>query len=306
MDRNSVLMKIMLLGSNGQLGKELERELSTVGSLNAFPRSALDITNHQSVLEAVGEIQPDIIVNAAAYTEVDKAESDAEQAFAVNAEAVANLAQIAAKERAWLIHYSTDYVFDGSKPTPYLETDTPNPINIYGASKFEGERKITSVNDQYLVLRTSWVIGRDNNNFAKTILRLAAERDSLKVINDQLGVPTSPSLISKTTINAISAIKRKMAWPPGIYHLAPLGVSSWYEIAKTLIAYAEQQRVHLNIQVSDLQAITSAEYPTAAKRPLNSQLNAQKLQSLVSFDLPHWKDDFLAVARDIVKELETI
>ena len=299
-------MKILLLGSNGQLGRELERQLSSVGSVAAFPRSSLDITNHRAVTDAVLAIHPNIIVNAAAYTTVDKAETDAERANAVNAKAVANLAQIAQKERAWLIHYSTDYVFDGSKPTPYLESDTPNPINVYGASKLAGEREIAAVNGQYLVLRTSWVIGKDGNNFAKTILRLAAERNSLKVISDQLGVPTSPSLISKITIDAIRAIKQDKAWPRGIYHLAPQGVSSWYEIAKTLIAYAEQERVQLNTQVADIQAITTAEYPTAAKRPLNSQLDTHKLQSQLSFDLPHWRDDFLAVARDIVKELETV
>jgi len=299
-------MKILLLGSNGQLGRELERQLSSVGSVAAFPRSALDITNHLAVTDAVLAIHPNVIVNAAAYTAVDKAEMDAERANSVNAEAVANLAQIAQKEAAWLIHYSTDYVFDGNKPTPYIETDAPNPINVYGASKLAGETAIAAADFQHLIFRTSWVIGKDGNNFAKTILRLAAERNSLKVISDQLGVPTSPSLISKITIDAIRAIKQDKAWPQGIYHLAPQGVSSWHEIAKTLIVYAEQQRVQLNTQAADIQAITTAEYPTAAKRPLNSQLDTSKLRAQLSFDLPNWKDDFLAVASDIVKELETV
>ena len=298
-------MKILLLGSNGQLGRELERQLSSVGSVAAFPRSALDITNHRAVRDAVLAIHPNVIVNAAAYTAVDKAETDAERANSVNAEAVANLAQIAQKNGAWLIHYSTDYVFDGSKPTPYIETDAPNPINVYGASKLAGETAIAAADCQHLIFRTSWVIGKDGNNFAKTILRLAAERNSLKVISDQRGVPTSPSLISKITIDAIRAIKQDKAWPQGIYHLAPQGVSSWHEIAKTLIVYAEQQRVQLNTQVENIQAITTAEYPTAAKRPLNSQLDTHKLRAQLSFDLPNWKDDFLAVASDIVKELES-
>lgn len=298
-------MKILLLGASGQLGKELEHQLSSVGSVAAFCRVSLDIINYTAVGDAVRRIRPNIIVNAAAYTAVDKAETDAEQAYAVNAKAVANLAQIAHKEGAWLIHYSTDYVFDGSKPTPYIETDANNPLNVYGASKQAGEEAIAAADCQHLIFRTSWIIGKDGNNFAKTILRLAAERDSLKVISDQLGVPTSPSLISKITIDAIRAIKQKIAWPRGIYHLAPQGVSSWYEIAKTLIAYAEQQRVQLNTQVADIRVITTAEYPTAAKRPLNSQLDTHKLQSQLSFNLPHWKNDFLAVARDIVKELES-
>jgi dTDP-4-dehydrorhamnose reductase len=299
-------MKILLLGSNGQLGRELERQLSSVGSVAAFPRSALDITNHRAVRDAVLAIHPNIILNAAAFTAVDKAETDSERANSVNAEAVANQAQIAQKNGAWLIHYSTDYVFDGSKPTPYIETDAPNPINVYGASKLAGETAIAAADCQHLIFRTSWVIGKDGNNFAKTILRLAAERNSLKVISDQLGAPTSPSLISKITIDAIRAIKQDKAWPQGIYHLAPQGVSSWHEIAKTLIVYAEQQRVQLSTQVENIQAITTAEYPTAAKRPLNSQLDTHKLRAQLSFDLPNWKDDFLAVASDIVKELETV
>jgi dTDP-4-dehydrorhamnose reductase len=298
-------MKILLLGSSGQLGKELERQLSAVGSVAAFPRSALDITNHQAVGDAIRAIHPDIIVNAAAYTAVDKAETDAEQAFAVNAEAVANLAQIAQKERAWLIHYSTDYVFDGSKPMPYLETDATNPINVYGDSKLAGEQAIAEADCQHLIFRTTWVIGKDGNNFAKTILRLATERDSLKVINDQLGVPTSPALISNVTIDAIQAIKNGKAWTQGIYHLAPQGVSNWHEIAQTLLAHAERLNVPLSAKAKDVHPISTAEYPTAAKRPLNSQLDTHKLQSQLSFDLPYWKDDFTAVANDIIKELET-
>jgi dTDP-4-dehydrorhamnose reductase len=295
-------MKILLLGSNGQLGRELERQLSSVGSVAAFPRSALDITNHRAVTDAVLAIHPNIIVNAAAYTAVDKAETDAERANSVNAEAVANLAQIAQKNGAWLIHYSTDYVFDGSKPTPYIERDAPNPINVYGASKLAGEAAIAEADCQHFIFRTTWVIGKDGHNFAKTILRLASERDALKVINDQIGVPTSPSLIARVTIDAMRAVKEGKAWPQGIYHLAPEGKTSWHEIAQTLVAYAKQQHIPLRTHAADIQAITTAEYPTAAKRPLNSQLDTNKLRSQLSFDLPRWKDDFLAVARDIVKE----
>lgn len=298
-------MKILLLGSNGQLGRELERQLSKVGSVTTFPRSALDITNHQAVADAIRAIHPDIIVNAAAYTAVDKAEMDAGQAYAVNAEAVANLTQISQKEQAWLIHYSTDYVFDGNKPTPYIETDATNPINVYGASKRAGEEAITAADCQHLIFRTSWVIGKDGSNFAKTILRLATERDALNVINDQLGVPTSPALISKVTIDAIQALKNDSAWTQGIYHLAPQGVSNWHEIAQTLLAHAERLNVPLSAKAKDVYSISTAEYPTAAKRPLNSQLDTSKLRAQLSFDLPHWKEDFLAVASDIVKELET-
>ena len=299
-------MRILLLGTNGQLGKELERQLSSVANVAAFPRESLDITNHTAVRDAIRCVRPNIIVNAAAYTVVDKAETDADFAHAVNADAVANLAQIAREQSLWLFHYSTDYVFDGSKQPPYLETDTPNPINVYGASKLAGETAIVAANCQHLIFRTTWVIGKDGNNFAKTILRLATEHDALRVIGDQIGVPTSPSLIARVTIDAIRAIKESNAWPRGIYHLAPQGKTSWHEIAQTLIAYAERQHIPLRTHVADIQAITAAEYPTAAKRPLNSQLDTHKLRSQLSFDLPQWKDDFLAVACEIVKELETV
>ena len=299
-------MKILLLGANGQLGKELGRQLSSVANVAAFPRESLDITNHTAVRDAIRCVRPIIIVNAAAYTAVDKAETDTDFAHAVNADAVENLAQIAREQSLWLFHYSTDYVFDGSKQSPYLETDTPNPINVYGASKLAGETAIAAADCQHLIFRTTWVIGKDGHNFAKTILRLASERDALKVIDDQIGVPTSPSLITRVTIDAIRAIKDRCAWPQGIYHLAPQGKTSWHEVAQTLITYAVKQHIPLRTHVSDIQAITTAEYPTAAKRPLNSQLDTHKLRSQLSFDLPHWKDDFLAVASDIVKELETV
>lgn len=298
-------MKILLLGSSGQLGTELERQLCAVGSVAAFPRSALDIANHQSIHEAVQAIQPNIIINAAAYTAVDKAEIDEEQAYAVNAEAVDNLAQITQKNKAWLIHYSTDYVFDGCKPTPYLETDLTNPINVYGASKRAGEELITVSNCQHLIFRTTWVIGKDGDNFAKIILRLATQQDSLNVINDQMGIPTSPTLISKVTIDAIQAIKNTKAWAQGIYHLAPQGVSNWHEIAQTLLTHAERHNLPLCAKAEDIHPISTAEYKTAAKRPLNSILDTSKLRSQLSFDLPHWKEDFLTVASDIIKELKT-
>lgn len=296
-------MRILLLGANGQLGKELERQLSSVANVAAFPRESLDITNHTAVRDAVRCVRPNIIVNAAAYTLVDKAETDADFAHAVNADAVANLAQIARERSLWLFYYSTDYVFDGSKQSPYLETDTANPINVYGASKLAGETAIAAVDCQHFIFRTTWVIGKDGHNFAKAILRLAAERDALKVIDDQIGVPTSPSLIARVTIDAIRAIKQSNAWPQGLYHLAPQGKTSWHDIAQTLIAYAAQQHIPLRTHTADIQAITTAEYPTVAKRPLNSQLDTNKLRSQLSFDLPHWKDDFLAVASEIIGEL---
>ena len=295
-------MKILLLGSNGQLGKELERQFSKMCCVLAFSRTDLDITDHSAVTNAVLRIHPDIIVNAAAYTAVDKAENETELAYAINADAVAHLAQLAKIKNAWLIHYSTDYVFDGSKPDPYDETDIANPINAYGASKLTGEQAIAKSACKHLTFRTSWIIGKDGQNFAKTILRLAKERDSLNVVSDQQGVPTTPSLIAKVTKEAIHAIKNNVAWPHGIYHLTPQGVSNWYEIAITMIDFAKRQHIPLRASTVDIHPITTEEYPTAAIRPLNSQLNTQKLRALCSFNLPHWKDDFLTVVSDIISE----
>ncbi|MDB0064234.1 dTDP-4-dehydrorhamnose reductase [Gammaproteobacteria bacterium] len=295
-------MKILLLGASGQLGTELNRQLPLIAEIKAYTRSELDITDTQAVIETISSFKPNVIVNAAAYTAVDNAEEEKSLAYAINSDAVAVLAQQAAKQGAWLIHYSTDYIFDGEKTAPYTEMDAPNPINVYGASKLAGEEFIAASNCNHFIFRTTWVIGKDGRNFAKTILRLATQRDSLSVISDQYGVPTSPSLITNVTIDAIRAIKQQKAWPSGAYNLAPLGVSTWYEIAQTLIIMAKENGVPLTISAEDILAITTDEYPTPAKRPLNSQLETQKLSQQLSFHLPHWKDDFSAVAAEVIKE----
>ena len=295
-------MKILLLGASGQLGTELNRQLPLIAEIKAYTRSELDITDTQAVIETISSFKPNVIVNAAAYTAVDNAEEEKSLAYAINSDAVAVLAQQAAKQGAWLIHYSTDYIFDGEKTAPYTEMDAPNPINVYGASKLASEEFIAASNCNHFIFRTTWVIGKDGRNFAKTILRLATQRDSLSVISDQYGVPTSPSLITNVTIDAIRAIKQQKAWPSGAYNLAPLGVSTWYEIAQTLIIMAKENGVPLTISAEDILAITTDEYPTPAKRPLNSQLETQKLSQQLSFHLPHWKDDFSAVAAEVIKE----
>lgn len=295
-------MIILLLGSNGQLGKELERHLYKVGKVIAFDKDSLNIANHKVVKKVILSIKPDIIVNAAAYTAVDKAETDIQNAYAINDKAVANLAKIAKTENLWFIHYSTDYVFDGSKQKPYLEIDTPNPINIYGASKLAGENAILSSGCNHTIFRTTWVIGKDGKNFAKTIIQLAKSQSHLSVIYDQLGVPTSPLLISKVTIDAIQAFKNKRPWENGIYNLTPTGVSSWYDIAKLLVTNAEQSKITLKATAKNIQAIKSNDLKLTAKRPLNSLLNTNKLQSKLSFDLPDWKDDFISVSKNILRE----
>lgn len=297
-------MKILLLGSNGQLGKELERRLPQVGKIRAFAHSDIDITNFKDLNSIANCFLPNVIINAAAYTSVDKAEFEAKKAYSINKYGVENLAKISKSIGARLIHYSTDYVFDGEKRTPYLETDETNPINVYGASKLAGEQTIINANFKYLIFRTTWIIGKDGNNFAKTILKLASKRHSFNVVSDQLGVPTTPSLITKVTIDALQAIKNDSAWPEGIYHLAPHGKSNWHEIAQTLISFAWQKKLTLTTHVNNIKAITTKEYVSSvsAKRPLNSQLNTNKLKLFLSFDLPCWKDEFLSVVSDIVRE----
>lgn len=298
-------MKILLLGSNGQLGQELHRVLPLLGALKACGRNEVDLTDSGSIAAAIDVFQPDVIVNAAAYTAVDKAESERELAFKVNATAVAVLAEEAAKRNIWLIHYSTDYVFDGSSKHPYSETDQPRPINVYGESKLAGEKAIASSGCKHVIFRTTWVIGPDGHNFAKTILRLAIERESLNVIDDQFGVPTTPTLIAKITAAAIDATASSTPWPSGLYHLAPHGKTSWFGIAQTLIQQAREQRLSLLVNESSLQPIETSEYPTPAKRPKNSLLNTNKLEQQLSFNLPEWKDHFLEVVDQIIKEIKS-
>lgn len=298
-------MRILLLGANGQLGQELSRTLHILGEVWSCGRAEVNLTDSAAILAAIDSFQPDVIVNAAAYTAVDRAEREPELAFEINANAVGVLANEAFKRDIWLIHYSTDYVFDGTKNTPYSEKDTPNPINVYGKSKLFGEQTIIASGCKYLIFRTSWVIGQEGQNFAKTILRLAKERTSLNVIDDQLGVPTTPSLIAKVTINAIEAIKSSTAWPLGIYNLAPQGKTTWFGIAKVLIKLAKQEQLQLKVIEKEVHPILSVEYPTPANRPTNSLMITSKLKQHLNFNLPDWKSDFSKTAKNVIKDIKS-
>jgi dTDP-4-dehydrorhamnose reductase len=295
-------MKILLFGANGQLGHELAFTLEKLGTLKACTRADADLTDSSSILAIIHAFQPDIIVNAAAYTAVDKAETERNTAFVINAEAIQILAHEAEKRDIHFIHYSTDYVFDGIKEQPYCETDTPNAINTYGESKLAGEIAIKKSRCKYLIFRTTWVIGQHGQNFAKTILRLAKDRDYLNVIDDQIGVPTSPALISEVTKSAIEAIYNSSPWPSGIYHLSPHGTTTWHGIANLLLRLAKKASLSLSTTELTLYPISTAEYPTPAKRPKNSLLQTDKLEHLLPFSLPNWEDDFSSVAKDIIKE----
>ena len=287
-------MKILLTGAAGQLGRELKRSLTCLGDVIACDRSQLDLSKPETLRDAVRAIAPDVIVNAAAYTAVDKAEAEPEMAGAINAEAPGILAEEAKRLDALLIHYSTDYVFDGSKPAPYTEDDIPAPLSAYGRSKRAGELAIASAGGRHLIFRTSWVYGLHGANFMKTMLRLGRERDELRVIGDQVGAPTW----TRHLADATALILARKDIPDGLYHLAAAGETSWHCYAETI--FAEARRAGLMEKVPVVRRITSADYPLPAPRPANSRLDCSRFQRDFGLALPDWHTgliDCLADAR---------
>ncbi len=285
-------MKILLLGKNGQVGWELQRSLAPLGEVIALGSASQefcgDFTNLDGIAATVRAIAPDIIVNAAAHTAVDKAESEAERARTINALAPGVLAQEVKRLNAWMIHYSTDYVFDGSGDTPWRESDPTGPLGVYGASKLEGEKLIRQSGCKHLIFRTSWVYGARGGNFAKTMLRLAQERDSLKVINDQIGAPTGADLLADVTAHAIRAALRQPE-VSGLYHLAAAGETSWHGYASFVIDFARQAGLPIKVSPDAIDPVPTSAFPTPAKRPNNSRLNTEKLQKAFDLHLPHWQ-----------------
>lgn len=288
-------MKILLLGCNGQVGWELQRSLSLLGDVVALESDATrnpdglcaDFTNLAGLANTVRKVQPALIVNAAAHTAVDKAESEPDIARLINAQAPALLAQEATKLGAWMVHYSTDYVFDGSGNQPWAEGDATGPLSVYGRTKLEGEQ-LVATNPKHLIFRTSWVYGASGVNFAKTMLRLAAERDTLNVIDDQVGAPTSAELLADVTAHAVRTAmqKRDVA---GLYHCAAAGETSWHGYARFVLAQAQALGHTLKAGPEQVNAIPTASYPTPAQRPLNSRLNTNKLQATFGLKLPPWQ-----------------
>lgn len=285
-------MKILLIGKDGQVGWELQRSLAALGQLHAVGRDECDLSDAEAVRNLVQGAKPDIIVNAAAYTAVDKAESNVQLAQAINTQAPAILAEAAKELDAWLVHYSTDYVFDGSKVGAYLEQDMTNPLSVYGRTKLKAEHAISQSGCKHLIFRTSWVFAARGANFAKTMLRLARERDTLNVVGDQFGAPTSAELIADVTAlclyklhNEAPALANQRA---GIYHLVSSGVTTWHDFAHYVISYAIAANQTLKCQPSAVLAITAAEYPTPAQRPANSRLDTSKLQVTFNISLPDW------------------
>lgn len=283
-------MKILLLGKGGQVGWELQRSLAPLGQVIALDFDSVelcgDFSNPAGLAETVRRVAPDVIVNAAAHTAVDKAESETELARTINAIAPGVLADEAQKLGAWLVHYSTDYVFNGSGERPWQETDATGPLSVYGQTKLEGEEAVARC-AKHLIFRTSWVYAARGANFAKTMLRLAKEREQLKVISDQVGAPTGAELLADVTAHAIRRVQTQPELA-GLYHLVASGVTSWHGYAQFVIEYARRAGQPIRVAPEAINAIPTSAYPTPAQRPLNSRLDTRKLQTAFGLSLPEW------------------
>ena len=296
-------MKILLFGKNGQVGWELQRSLAPLGELIALDaRSETlcgDLTNLAGIANTIRTVAPDIIVNAAAHTAVDKAESEPDLADTLNTLAPEIMAKEAARLGAWLVHYSTDYVFDGSGKVAWRESDATGPLSTYGKSKLAGELAIIASGCRHLIFRTSWVYAARGGNFAKTMLKLAKERDSLKVINDQIGAPTGADLLADVTAHAIrTALQQPEV--SGLYHLVAGGETSWHGYANFVIEFARQAGVEIKVSADAIAPVPTAAFPTPAIRPLNSRLDTQKLQNTFNLYLPHWQSGVTRMLTEIL------
>lgn len=298
-------MNILITGSTGQVGYELQRQLAGLGTITAVDRQQCNLADPDSMRACVAGVQPDWIINAGAWTAVDKAETERDAAFAVNADAPSLLAELAAARGARLVHYSTDYVFAGDKHGRYREDDPVQPLNAYGASKLAGEQAIAEVvaggGLQAWTFRTTWVFGTHGNNFLKTMLKLAQARDSLSVVNDQFGAPTSAALIAEVTAQLIRQVESGKSVKPGLYHLAAAGETHWQAYAQRVIAQARALGLSTRIAPEQVQGIPAAQYPTPAARPANSRLDCQRLESALGMQLPDWTIGVDAVVADVVQ-----
>ncbi|MCA2643259.1 MULTISPECIES: dTDP-4-dehydrorhamnose reductase [unclassified Microcystis] len=288
------MKKVLLIGAKGQVGQELQLTLQSLGEVISIGREELDLTNSEKIGQLIREIHPDYLVNAAAYTAVDKAESEPELAYSINAKAPKIMAESAEKIKAKFLHISTDYVFDGRKNTPYLETDLTNPLGVYGQSKLRGEEEIKTVNSQAIILRTAWVYGSyGKSNFVKTMLRLGKEREELKVVVDQVGSPTW----AKDIAAAITHLLINADNPAGIYNFTNSGVASWFDLTKAIFEEAKISGIPLKIQ--RVIPITTAEYPTPAARPAYSVLSGQKISQQLGYIPSYWRDSLKAMLNQL-------
>ena len=298
------MKKILLSGVNGQVGHALQKKLANY-QVFALNREQLDLSDKDAIRRVVQTIQPDLIINPAAYTAVDKAESEPDLAYAINAIAPQVLAEEAAKINAALIHFSTDYVYDGSKIESYVETDAVNPLSVYGKSKLAGELAINAVGLPHLILRTSWVYGAYGKNFLKTIIRLASERESLRIVADQFGAPTSSESITDAVIELLNTWQPHDANQTGIYHFTNQGKTSWHGFSSEIVNEYNNLASCKGLQmlkanVENIEAITTADYPTPAARPANSTLSKQKLKQVFNVALPSWQQGLQQVMQSLV------
>lgn len=294
-------MKLLLLGKGGQVGWELQRSLAPLGQLVALDHESTefhaDFSQPERLLETVRAVRPDVIVNAAAHTAVDKAEGEPELARKLNALAPGILAQAANELGALMVHYSTDYVFDGSGDRPWREDDAPGPLSVYGKSKLEGEQLVTRNCPRHLIFRTSWVYAARGGNFAKTMLRLAKEREKLTVIDDQFGAPTGAELLADATAHAVRETLRDSG-KAGLYHLVAAGVTTWNGYARFVLAQAQALGVELKAGPQAVEPVPSSAFPTQAKRPHNSRLDTSKFKQSFGLVLPTWEEGVARMLRE--------
>lgn len=292
------MLRILLTGAGGQLGKDLLRPLRELGEVVAASRAECDLSSGDAIRKLVAEVRPSVIVNPAAYTAVNEAEAHSDLAYAINSAAAGILAEEARRSGAMFVHYSTDYVFDGRKPGAYTESDEPQPLNVYGASKLAGERAVAATGGRFLVLRTSWVYGANGSNFLLKIRRLAREREELKIVDDQVGAPTSTIQIARATARLVSqyAAVAEDAFPAGVYHMTAGGSVSWCGFARAIVeALGEEEKFKLE----RILTISSREYPTPAQRPLNSVLCNGKFERTFGFRLGSWRSGLAEVVSEI-------
>jgi len=284
-------MRLLLIGKNGQVGFELRRALGPLGAVVAVDFPECDLARPESVRAIVTQVRPDVIVNAAAYTAVDKAESEPDLARAINAAAPGLLGEEARSIGARVIHYSTDYVYDGAKGTAYREDDATGPLCVYGSSKRDGDEALAASGAGHFIFRTSWVFGAHGGNFVKTILRLAAERDRLAIVADQIGAPTSAALLADITAQVLGQLRWRdpATMPSGVFHLTAGGETSWHGFAQAILAGGVSRGLTFKVTPEAVGAITTAEYPLPARRPANSRLDTTKLQQTFGLVPPHWQ-----------------
>jgi dTDP-4-dehydrorhamnose reductase len=291
--KTAVTPVLLVVGRNGQIGFELCRSLAPLGRVIGLGRADCDLSSSYHIRQAVRTIRPDVIVNAAAYTAVDCAERDAAAAFSVNGVAPGVLAEVAEELDSLLVHYSTDYVFDGRKSSAYVETDEACPLSVYGASKLAGEQAVAASEGPAITLRTSWVAGVRGTNFAKTILALARVRDRLQVVSDQHGAPTMASMVADVTAQIVARYwlhGGREHFPSGLYHLSAAGQTNWYAYALEVVRYVTSKGVSLRVSPDAIESIPASAYPVLASRPSNSCLDSRKLRETFGIHLPHWRE----------------